>query len=126
MTPLLDRRGTPALPGTRYLEVRYEHLVRDTAVTMAGVLDFLGEPFDAAAARFDGKADDFDKVYGAVGHRSSTLERLAAPMTDSRIGVWRDSVGADEIRDVLRAIGRADARALFEYTYFDVLTPARA
>jgi len=34
-----------ALPGTQYLEVRYESLLSDTASTMRTICDFLGEPF---------------------------------------------------------------------------------
>ena len=42
---------------------------------------------------FDGRPQDFERVQRATGKVSSTLKRLAQPLSDSRIGIWRSIIG---------------------------------
>jgi hypothetical protein len=78
-----------------YHELRYERLVLAPEATMREVVAFLGEAWDPEVARFDGRPQDLERVQRATGKTSSTLKRLAMPLTDSRIGIWRSLIGED-------------------------------
>ena len=64
---------------------------------MAGVLDFLDERWEPAAAEHPGETRDYFKVLNATGKASSTLARLAEPMSISRIGIWQETLTAKEM-----------------------------
>lgn len=53
------------LPPDRYHEVRYEDVVRDGPRTLAGLLDFLDEPWDDAVLAPDQAPHDVPERYGA-------------------------------------------------------------
>lgn len=76
-----------------YHEVRYEGLVLAPEQNMREVLAFLGEAWEPQLAMFDGRPQDFERVQRATGKVSSTLKRLAQPLSDSRIGIWRSIIG---------------------------------
>jgi hypothetical protein len=78
-----------------YHELRYERLVLTPEATMREVVAFLGEAWEAGVARFDGRPQDFERVQRATGKLSSTLKRLAMPLTDSRIFIWRSLIGEE-------------------------------
>jgi hypothetical protein len=77
---------------TNALEIRYESLVTDPAATMGRVLEFLDEPWEATAGEHRGETKDYLRVLKATGKASSTLARLAEPMSVSRIGIWQDTL----------------------------------
>ena len=79
------------------LEIRYESLAREPVRIMAGVLDFLDERWEPAAAEHPGETRDYFKVLNATGKASSTLARLAEPMSISRIGIWQETLTAKEM-----------------------------
>jgi hypothetical protein len=78
-----------------YHELRYEKLVLAPEASMREVLAFLGEPWDPEVVRFEGRPQDLERVQRATGKTSTTLQRLAQPLTDSRIGLWRSIAGQD-------------------------------
>jgi hypothetical protein len=84
----LGLEGHPA-----YHELRYERLVLAPETTMREALAFLGEPWEPEVAMFNGRPQDFERVQRATGKFSTTLRRLALPLTDNRIGVWAKVVG---------------------------------
>jgi hypothetical protein len=78
-----------------YQELRHERLVLAPEATIRKVIAFLGETWEPEVARFDGRPQDFERVQRATGKNSSTLKRLAMPLTDSRIGIWRSMIGEE-------------------------------
>jgi len=92
-------RFKAALPldQSNYLELRYEALVRDPAGEMRGVIRFLGEDWEDAVGRFDGKADEHDRVLGLTGHSSTTLEQIAHPLSQNRVGLGQSSISDEEM-----------------------------
>jgi hypothetical protein len=83
-------------------ELRYEQLVLAPEATMREVIAFLGEGWEPESAKFEGRPQDFERVQRATGVLSSTLKRLAMPLTDSRIFIWRKLIG-EEGWDPVRA-----------------------
>ena len=105
-------RETMDLSLDRYLEFRYETLVREPEKTTRILFDFLDEPWSEEVAAFAGKADDFDKVLAITGKSSKTLERLSQPLQTGRVGIWRGVLAAEEIdsiRDAVSQRGLGDA-----------------
>jgi hypothetical protein len=83
-----DGVATPA----NALEIRYESLVMDPLATMGRVLEFLGEPWEPAVGKHTGETKDYLRVLEATGKASSTLARLADPLSASRIGIWQETL----------------------------------
>jgi hypothetical protein len=90
-----DGVATPA----NALEIRYESLVLDPVVTMGKVLEFLGEPWEPAVGKHTGETKDYLRVLGATGKASSTLARLAEPLSASRIGIWQDTLTSKDLAE---------------------------
>ncbi len=89
-------RGDP-----RYLEVRYEDLVRAPEATLAGVLGFLGEPFDPALLAVDAAATAATPPAPISGRPDA-----AGAITTTSMGRWqRDLVGPD--REAVKRIAGA-------------------
>lgn len=99
------RRAGPA----RFATVLYEDLVIAPEAAMRRLLDFLGEDWDPAVARFDGKADEYDLVLRVTGKKSTTLESLSRPLFADRIGLWRDALSDEEAGRLEAALARAGA-----------------
>jgi hypothetical protein len=55
---------------------------------------------------FDGQPQDFERVKQATGRVSSTLNRLAQPLNDSRIGIWRSIIGERDWAPVRAELAR--------------------
>ena len=90
-------------PG-RVLEVRYEALVTDPAGTLRAVLDFLGEPWDAAVLHHT----DSDVV---LPLSESSSAAVAAPVHTRALNAWRTRLSDDEVA-LVEQIGGAQLRAL--------------
>ena len=90
-----------ALNPRTYLVVRYERLVTEPEAVIRTVLDFLGEPWDPAAAQFSGRDDEYNIVLKETGKASTTLARMRTPISESRVGLWRDVPPAE--LDAVRA-----------------------
>ncbi len=90
-------KGALPLNDGNYLELRYEALVRDPIGQMQAVISFLGEDWEDAVGRFDGKADEHDRVLGLTGHSSTTLEQIAHPLSQNRVGLGQDSISDEEM-----------------------------
>jgi sulfotransferase family protein len=73
----------------RYLEVRYEDLVREPGPSMANVLRFLGEPWDAGVLD---PAND--------GQRASATSNTHRPIFATSIGRWQRELAATDIREI--------------------------
>ena len=95
----------------RFLQVRYESLVTNPERTMRRVTDFVGEPWEPAVARFEGRSEDFDKVLAITGHASTTLKQLKNPLHTERIGNWKNvatEAEVEQIRDGVKSHGLLD------------------
>ncbi len=97
-----------------FLELRYEALVTEPLETMRVVLAFLGEPFEEAAAHFQGKDGEFEKVKRATGKASTTLKRLGEPMTRTRVGIWREVLETGELDELKQEIGQRGLGDLYD------------
>ena len=95
-----------------YHELRYERLVLAPEATMREVVVFLGEAWEPEIARFEGRPQDLERVQRATGKLSSTLKRLATPLTDSRIGIWRSPIGEERWGPVQAELERRGRGAL--------------
>jgi len=84
----------------KYLEIRYEAVITRPKEIMKRLLAFLGEPWEDEVAVFKGKKDDYHKVLDLTGKASTTLSRLGEPLTKTRVGIWRNVVSEDEIRQI--------------------------
>lgn len=71
---------------------------------MRRVIDFIGEPWEAAVAQFSGRQEDFDKVLEATGKASTTLERLKEPLTDGRVGIWPHVLSQAQVAAIQQAV----------------------
>jgi len=88
------KRSAPPC-GDRLLEIRYESLILHPEETMRSVLEFIGEPWDAQVAHFDGQPGEYEKVLRVTGVASNTLERLAQPITTQRLQIWQSVLPPD-------------------------------
>lgn len=86
------RCGLARAPG-RAITVRYEELVHDPEGQLRRVLDFLGEPFDAAVLRPAGPGARLP------GHESSSAA-VAEPIQVGAIGRWRHELDDPGIQAV--------------------------
>lgn len=98
----------------QYHELRYERLVLAPEVEMEQVLDFLDERWEPEVGDFPGQAEDFERVRQATGKESSTLRRLAQPLTTARVGVWESIVPAAEWAAVRRELDRREVGHIAE------------
>lgn len=87
-----------------YHAIRYEDLIRAPEPTMRAVLAFLGEPWEPAVAKFEGRGEDFDKVRDATGKESTTLARLRQPLGDERVGIWQRVLSAAQVAEIRAAV----------------------
>jgi hypothetical protein len=89
----------------RYMEIRYEDLVREPRSVMGDLLDFLDEPWDAAVARFEGAPGELKKVRALTGRPSTTLQSLSQPLHANAIGIWRTQIQPDELKILVDRLG---------------------
>lgn len=87
-----------------YLVIRYEDLIGAPDVTMRRVISFLNEEWEPQVGTFSGREGDFDKVRDATGKASTTLERLKEPLTNQRVGIWRNILADKDVSDIKEAI----------------------
>jgi hypothetical protein len=107
-------RDKPAPGASNYLELQYEDLVTRPEPVMRRLLDFLGESWEPAVARFDGKPEEFGKVLAVTGKRSDVLGRLGRPLAADSIGAWQGAVPPAEIDAVRAAVAQRGFAALFD------------
>jgi hypothetical protein len=86
----------------RYMEVRYEQLVRDPKAEMQRVLAFLGEPWCHAV--LDASADRVRNTNGGNDH---------TPIFATSIGRWKRELSPEEIACIQSTAG--DTMALLSY-----------
>ena len=97
------------LPGSRYLEVRYEDLVLETEPTLHRVCEFIELDFDPVMLEYHERASDrlqeMNRSHERSGSRRGVLsgeERMqahaltTAPPQADRIDVWRTGMPADD------------------------------
>jgi hypothetical protein len=89
---------------TAYLVIRYEDLIDAPEATMRRVVSFLNEDWEPQVGTFSGRDGDFEKVRDATGKASTTLERLKEPLTNQRVGIWRNILAEKDIADIKDAI----------------------
>ncbi|MBT5861250.1 MAG: sulfotransferase [Alphaproteobacteria bacterium] len=102
---------------TNALEIRYESLATDSAATMAQILDFLDEPWEAAAGEHRGETKDYLRVLKATGKASSTLARLAEPMSVSRIGIWQDTLTSNDLAGAEQYVADRDLTDVYRQCF---------
>lgn len=98
----------------RFMELRYEDLVERPVEVMRQVLEFVGESWEPQTAKFQGKKDDFNKVLNLTGKASTTLERLGQPLSNMRVGIWKDLVTQEEIAEIHRRVEERGMLGLME------------
>lgn len=84
--------------------VSYENLIADPAGEIAGVLEFLGEPFEAGVAVYEGQSRDFDIVHSVTGKKSTTLERMKAPLQKDRVGIFHETVSSAQVAAIEKVV----------------------
>jgi hypothetical protein len=84
-------------------ECRYEALVRDPEGEMRRLLAFVGAAWDPAAARFEGRPQEFAQVKQLTGHESTTLAQLADPLRQDRVGGWTEVLSPADV-DAARTV----------------------
>lgn len=89
----------------RYLEVRYEQLVSETDAVLERVCTFLGEPYPAALADYEGDDTDYQRVLEATGKISATTESLRKPVFTSSVGQWKELIEPSERETIERELG---------------------
>jgi hypothetical protein len=97
-----------------YLAIRYEDLIAAPEQTMRRVIEFIGEPWEAAVAQFSGRQEDFDKVLEATGKASTTLERLKEPLSGERVGIWPQVLTQKHLTEIKRAINARGYGDIYE------------
>lgn len=90
-----------------YVEIRYEDLVSNPEDTIKSICEFVALPYEPRIALFKGQKDDFDKVMSVTGKKSTTLARLAQPMTTDRLGIWKSVLSASDIHKLSQAATEA-------------------
>lgn len=100
--------------GGRMLDLRYEDLAAEPVETMRQVQDFIDAPFEEAATRFEGRDDEFTRVKTLTGHASTTLEQLARPLRNDRVGTWRDELSEAEVAAARAVVAEAGLAARFD------------
>ncbi len=98
----------------KFLEIRYEALITRPKEIMKRLLVFLGETWEDQVAVFNGNKDDYHKVRDLTGKASTTLSRLGEPLTKKRVGIWRNVVSEDEIRQIHNLVDRKGLFNLME------------
>lgn len=98
----------------KYLEIRYEDLVRESRKSMELVIEFIEEAWEDGVAEFKGKKDEYNKVYEITGKASTTLDRLREPLSRKRIGIWSKIVSHDEIYQIHEAVQTEGLLALMK------------
>jgi hypothetical protein len=90
---LLGRKIGRMLGRSRYLEIKFEELVRDTEAQVRLVCDFLNEPFDESMLSYHVNAENHMPKSSLVWHRSS----VSAPDPD-KAQMWKRKMTlADQI-----------------------------
>ncbi len=97
-----------------YLAIRYEDLIAAPEQTMRRVIEFIGEPWEAAIAQFNGRQEDFDKVLEATGKASTTLERLKEPLTGDRVGIWPQVLSQAQVVAIQQAVAARGFADLYD------------
>ena len=95
-------------------EIRYEDLILNPEVCMRHVLEFIGESWEPNVSKFLGKSEDYDKVMAISGTASSTLDRLRHPLTDRRIGIWRNLIEPNELESLRQFIVDRNLGGLYD------------
>ena len=93
------RRVGAGLGSARYLELRYEDLVRDAEGSLRRVCDHLGEAFDPMTLRHERLARE---EIAAGGH-----EEVWQPVSAGRVGRWRRELAPAAVWTASRVAGTA-------------------
>jgi hypothetical protein len=113
---VLAARAAGAELGPRYLEVRYEDLVRDPRGELSRVTDLLELPFAPEMLRyFEGaterlregqtRVDAAGRVLVSQEQRLRNQEMAQRPLDPARIGRWRGELTAAEEAEIVGATG---------------------
>jgi len=97
-----------------YCEIRYEDLVSDPKSTMKAICEFTELTFEPEIAIFKGKKDDFDKVKSVTGKESTTLARLAKPISTDRLGIWKTVLSETDLSDLTNASAKLGLSKMYE------------
>lgn len=109
-------RAAGAELGSRYLEVRYEHLVLDPSRELTRVTDLLELPFSPGMLRYfegatarlregQGRTDAAGRVLVTQEQRLRNQQLAQRPLDPARIGRWRGELTAAEEAEFAAAAG---------------------
>lgn len=86
----------------RYLEVKYENIIKNRVNEIKRILCFLDEEFEALCTELD--ADnariEFEKVFKFSGKKSATLTSTQQEINNSKIGHYKQVLTCEEIRRI--------------------------
>jgi hypothetical protein len=102
----------------RFFEIRYESLVNRSEEEIRRILLFLGERWEGQVAKYSGNRDDFNKVLDVTGKKSTTLQRLATPLTKSRVGIWRQVLTAKDLTRLEKALSGHNCLDIFHRQFY--------
>jgi len=100
------------LKNNKYIEIKYEDLVKDPVSQLENMCDELHISFEGKMANFEGEKSDFSKVKAVTGKESTTLARLAKPLMTSRTGIWKEALGKkdlDELQNFANEFGLSES-----------------
>jgi Sulfotransferase family len=104
------RAARRRLPAESFYEMRYEDLVSDPQQHLAALCDFLGEEYDPAMA------NPADIAPVAVPEYKAWHERTRSPVTEGRVGSWKERLSPAEIALCEALLGKRLAAGGFEVT----------
>jgi len=94
------RRAGAGLGPDRYLEVRYEALVRQSESSLKDVCRFIGLDFDPAMLRYPDRSDEVV----AAALRPDVHTRVSEPPTEG-VRAWRRDLSSDQAAELNASIG---------------------
>lgn len=95
----LDKIGKES---DKYIEVKYENIIRHREYEVKRILSFLGEDFEVECTELDtdNAKKEFEKVYQVSGKKSVTLASTQKPISDNKIGQFKAVLSKDEISTI--------------------------
>jgi hypothetical protein len=119
-----SREQAKKLGGDRYMEARYEDLVRDPEPVLRRICEFIELPFDPAMlSYYEGAADRLQEMSGALrqdgthaeqaeGYRIDNHKPTTEPPDPSKLDKWRREMSPEDLAayegvagDMLRELG---------------------
>jgi len=96
-----------------YLEIRYEFLMLDTKNTVKKIFEFCNLDWDEKYSIHAPDIDEYNLVKEITGKQSTTLKRLAEPVTKNRIGIGEKIVTNKEREEIYELVSQLGLKETF-------------